>query len=300
MSNKTIHHINLRNKVEEYLKKDLSVSKIANEMHIPLGTRYIRGSVKWYVFCIKAKENQKKAVEKHPSLYSDAGKIAQQKHPWIGKNLGKKYGPIQGKINAEKLKGNSKYFSEIAKKLHQVNPEHSKTNMIKAHETMKKTGIFNEHQRKAALKCKEKNPSQLKEMSKKAHAKYPLALLALESRRKNYPYDFMGRLFDSNEEKIICKRLVEVGLIEKPIEEVNTHFRIGKCHIDFFIQNKLFIEFHPPRKFGRIVETSNSYYKERRKLLDENGFKNYPLIIITSIKEVNEKLEEINNIIHSL
>ncbi len=293
-------HMEVRNKVENLLFNGLSVEEISKELKLPLGSRYIKGSVKWYNYCIMAKNNQKKAIEKHPTLYSDAGKIAQQKHPWIGKNLGKKYGPIQGKINVQKLKGNSEYFSKMAKRLHQINPEHSKTNMIKAHVTMKKRGIFNEHQKKAALKCKEKNPSQLKDMSKKAHAKYPLALLALDSRRKNYPYKFMGCFFDSNDERIICQKLVESGLIEKPIEKINVHFRIGKCHIDFFIQNKLFIEFHPARKFGRLIETDNSYYNERRKLLNENGFEKYPLIVINHLKNVYTKIKEAERLIHSL
>ena len=293
-------HIEIRNRVENLLLNGLSIEEISKELMLPLGSRYIKGSVKWYRYCIRSRENQKKAITKHPNLYRDAGKIAQQKHPWIGKNLGNKYGHIQGTINAMKLKGNSKYFSEIAKKLHQVSPEHSRVNMMKAHETMKKTGTFNEHQRKAALKCKEKNPSQLKEMSKKAHAKYPLALLALDSRRKNYPYEFMNCLFDSNDERIICQKLVNHGLIEKPIEKINVHFRIGKCHIDFFIQNKLFIEFHPARKFGRTIETEKSYYNERRKLLDKNGFEKYPLIIINNLNDADFKIEEVERLIHSL
>jgi len=264
-----------------------------------LGTRYIKRTAKWCQYCIRAKENQKKAIQKHPNLYSRAGKIAQQKHPQLGKKLGKKYGPVQGKINAGRLKGKSEYFSKIAKKLHEINPNHSKKNMKKAHETMKRLGTFNEHQRIAAAKCREKNPTQLKEMSKKAHEKYPLALLALESRRKNLPYKFMDCHFDSKTEKILCELLVKKGLITKHIEKVNVHFKINKCHVDFFIQNKVFIEFHPTRKFGRKIETKESYFLERRRLLDENGYKNHPLIIIRNLKNLDEKIKEINLAIRS-
>jgi hypothetical protein len=293
-------HIEIRNKVEELLSNQHSIKEISRKLNLPIGSRFIKRSVKWYIYCIKAKENQKKAIEKYPSLYSDAGKIAQQKHPEIGKNLGKKYGFIQGKINSQKLRGNSEYFSRMAKKLQQINPNHSKNNMIKAHETMKKNGTFNEHQRLASLKCMKRNPNQLKEMSKKAHELYPLALLALESHRKNYPYKFMMCLFDSNEERIICQKLVENGLIEKPIEKINIHFRVNKCHIDFFIQNKLFIEFHPPRKFGKKIETEETYYNERRNLLNKNGFENYPLILISNLKEADIRIEEAKKLIHSL
>ena len=162
---------------------------------------------------------------------------------------------------------------------------------------MKSRGTFYEHQRLAALKCKEKNPDQLKEMSKKAHELYPLALLALESRRKNYPYKFMDCNFDSKEEMMFCKKLVELGLIEKPIEKVNVPFRIRRKHIDFFIQNILFVEYHPLIKFGSKMETGNSYYKERRQLLDRNGFLGYPLIVISSLKDIDNKLENIKKFI---
>ncbi len=286
-------HKEMRNKIENLLISGLSIEEIAKQLQLPLGSRYEKNSAVWYKYCIKSREIQKKAIEKHPNLYSMAGKIAQQKHPDIGKKLGSKYGPIQGRITAEKLKQIPGYFSKLAKRLQELKPEHSRKNMQKAHATMKAQGTFNEHQKLAALNCMRKNPHQLKEMSNKAHKLYPLALLALESKRKNYPYEFMGCLFDSNEERIICKRLVERGLIERPIEQVNTHFKIGRCHIDFFIQNKLFLEFHPPRKFGRKIETEETYYLERRKLLDENGFKDFKLIIITKLANLDKKLSEI-------
>jgi len=290
-------HIEMRDRVGALLKKGFSIEEIAEKLSIPVGTRFIKCSAKWYRYCLIAKENQKKAIEKYPDLYSRAGKIAQQKHPWIGRELGKKYGPIQGKINAKRLKGNSEYFSIMAKRLHEINPNHSRDNMRKAHETMKEKGTFFEHQRKAALKCMEKNPNQLKDMSKRAHEKYPLALLALESRRKNYPYKFMDCSFDSNEEMILCQKLVEFRLVERPIERVNVHFRIGRFHVDFFIQGKIFIEYHPPRKFGRVIETEESYYVERRKLLDENGFLGYPLVVISNLREIDDKLGNILKLI---
>jgi hypothetical protein len=208
---------------------------------------------------------------------------------------------MAGKLRMKQLRKEGKlkeYFSNMAKRLQEINPYHSRSNMLKAHQTMKMNGTFNEHQRFAALKCKEKNPNQLKEMSKIAHEKYPLALLALESRRRNCPYKFMGCYFDSEGERFLCEKLVETKLITKPIEKVNIHFRIGNCHVDFFIQDKLFVEYHPPRKFGRVIETASSYYKERRKLLDKNGFKRYPLIVISDTKSINSKIEKIKKIIH--
>ncbi|MFH0831298.1 MAG: hypothetical protein V1886_00305 [archaeon] len=291
-------HLEIRDEVETCLKNGLSIEEIAKKLSIPIGTRYIKGSAKWYKYCIIAKENQRKAIQKHPNLYSKAGKIVQQKHPWTGKNLGKKYGAIGGRISSNRLRGNSEYFSRMAKKLQKINPNHSRDNMKKAHETMKRLGKFNEHQRLAALKCKEKNPNQLKEMSKKAHELHPLALLALESRRKNYPYEFMGCYFDSEQERLLCKKLVEIGLIENPIEKVNVHFRIGKCHVDFFIQNRIFVEFHPPLQYGRKKgETTEGYYKEKRRILDLSGYKEYPLVVIGSLRDMESEITKIRKLV---
>ena len=292
------NHIETRNKVEQLLSNGFSIGEIANKLNLPLGTRYTKGSAKWYNYCIIAKRNQRKAIEKHPNLYSDAGKIAQQKHPWIGYNLGKKYGSMQGKLNVERLKGNSEYFSMMAKKLQEQNPEHSRLNMRKAHETMKIKGTFNKHQKEAALKCLEKHPEQLKDMSRKAHELYPLALLALESRRKNYPYEFMGCFFDSDSERKLCEILINRGLMDKPEEGKNVHFQINRCHVDFFIKNKIFVEFHPPLQYGRKKgETLKTYHQEKRKILDENGYKDYPLIVIDRLGNIEPKINKIRNLL---
>jgi len=127
---------------------------------------------------------------------------------------------------------------------------------------------------------------------------YPLALLALESRRKNYPYEFMGCFFDSDSERRICEIFVKYGLMDKPEEGKNVHLKINRHHVDFFIQNKVFVEFHPPLKYGRKRgETLKSYYEEKRRVLDENGYKNYPLIVIDRLKNIEPKINRIKNLL---
>lgn len=185
----------------------------------------------------------------------------------------------------------------MAKKLHKLDPEHSKRNMKKAHRTMKRNGTFHDHQRKAALKCIEKHPNHHKEMSKKAHSLYPLALLALESRRINYPYEFMNCLFDSDGERRLCNIFIKESLMKKPIEKKNIHFRIGRRHVDFFIENKIFVEYHPPRKFGKKIETVRSYYNEKRKFLNENGYEDYPLIVIDRLRNIEPKIKKIRKLL---
>ena len=290
-------HIGMRNKVESLINEGMSIEKIADKLNLPIGSRYVKESVKWYKFCIVAQRNQKKAIEKYPDLYIKAGKIAQQKHPWLGHHVGNNYGHIAGKKRAETLKGNSEYFSKMAKRLQEIDPEHSRKNMKKAHKTMKENGTFNKHQKEAAIKCMEKHPNQLKDMSKRAHELYPLALLALESRRKNYPYEFMGCFFDSDSERKVCQHLVEHKLIDKPIEGKNIHFQICNSQVDFFIKNKLFVEFHPPIKYNGKNETVRSYYDKRRGLLDRNGFKNFPLMVISQLRYTESKIKTIKKLL---
>src|SRR3989304_553650 len=108
------NHIEIRNKVEALMDCGYSTEKIAVKLKLPLGTRFIKQSARWYKSCVVAKSNQRKAIKKHPNLYSKAGKIAQQKHPWIGYNLGKKSLPTAGVTGAGSVSGRSIYFSMIA------------------------------------------------------------------------------------------------------------------------------------------------------------------------------------------
>jgi len=292
------NHIKIRENIEQLLNAGISIEEVSQQLKLPLGSRYIKNSAKWYRFCIVAKRNQKKAIEKDPNLYSKAGKIAQQKHPWIGCEMGKKYGRMLGKSRANQLRGNSAYFSMMAKRLQKIYPDHSRKNMLKAHQTMKEKGTFEKHQKDATLKCMEKHPDQLKKMSKRAHELYPLALLALESRRRNYPYKFMDCEFDSDSERKLCEIFVNNGLISKPVEGQNVHFRLNRHHVDFFLMNKIFVEFHPPRKFGRNAgETVKSYHDHKRKLLDDNGYAEYPLMIIDRLVRIEHKIKKIKKLL---
>ncbi len=189
----------------------------------------------------------------------------------------------------------------MAKRLQEIDPEHSRRNMKKAHLTMKKRGTFVKHQKEAAAICMKKNPNQLNEMSKKAHEMYPLGLLALESSRRNHPYEFMGCFFDSDSERKVCKKFVNHQLIDRPIEGKNIHFRINKKHIDFFIQNRVFVEFHPSVKYQNSkLESTDCYYTRRRNLLNKNGFEKYPLIVIETLRTIESDIKKIKKLVSSI
>jgi hypothetical protein len=127
--------------------------------------------------------------------------------------------------------------------------------------------------------------------------------LAHRSRRKqreNSPYWHNGCRFDSNQERDVCKLLIGHALIDVPIEGKNVQFRIQNYEIDFFLKGKVFVEFHPPINLGNKAETEESYFKERRRILDENGFKKYPLVLIPHIKKAEELIEQIKQKYFSL
>lgn len=73
----------------------------------------------------------------------------------------------------------------------------------------------------------------------------------------------------------------EIGLsihyqIEKLKEGQNYQKNVGRKLFDFFIKG-CFIEHHP---WDWQKRTPKRYYQERRKILNKNRYKNYPLIII--------------------
>jgi len=283
--------------VWELLDFEMTCEEISELLEIDIGTRYVKGTINWYKFCKVAKENQKKAFQKYGvELYSKAGKIAQKKHPWIGHKLGSKYGSEIGKKRMKYLRANGEihnYFSNAAKKLHEKFPEHSKKNIRKAHETMKKNGNFNLHQKEAALACIRKHPLQLKKMSKIAHSKYDLAKLARISKRKKHSFEFMNCYFDSFQEMKVCEILVRERLIEKPIEGANIHFKIKNYEIDFFIKNKIFLEFHPPITWGERNETKESYFNQRKKIIKNSQKSNCKLFVISNLKETTKIIQKI-------
>lgn len=297
-------HIKMRTRVKELIDEEKTDEEIAKILNLAVGAPYTRGAVRWYKRCLVAKENQKKAVEKWGyELYSRAGKIAQKKHPWLGHELGKKYGSMAGKRRIKQIKESGKakeYFTKMAKRLQEVNPNQSSENMKKAIQIMKQNDTYKEHQTEAGFICKKQHPDHFRTMGLKAHRLYPdLAYYSRLSWRLNKPYILNGCNFDSNEEKKACKILIENKLLEEPAEGKNIHFRIKRYDFDFFIQGKIFLEYHPIMPHYRNGETFDKYYAKRRKILDESGFENYPLIVVTKLKELENTLGTISTLIRN-
>ncbi|GAG30791.1 unnamed protein product, partial [marine sediment metagenome] len=100
---------------------------------------------------------------------------------------------------------------------------------------------------------------------------------AVEANRKNKPYIWKGVHFMSKLEMEFAKTI-----LKKPIDGINCNIIMGSKTIDFFPQSydkkyqNRFVEFHP---WDRIL-THKEYYDKRREVLNQNGYKNYQLIVI--------------------
>ena len=58
------NHIKMRDEIEKLICKGFSIEEIALKLNLALGSRYIKKSAKWYKYCIVAKKNQERAIEK--------------------------------------------------------------------------------------------------------------------------------------------------------------------------------------------------------------------------------------------
>lgn len=111
--------------------------------------------------------------------------------------------------------------------------------------------------------------------------------MSAEILRKNLGYLWKGVKFRSMGERECAKKL-----LTKPILGRNCNIKICTKTFDFkpIEGDKMFIgkfvEYHPNNQHLHPGETKVSYYKERRRILNNNGFKNKKLIIIQDLKEL--------------
>ena len=87
--------------------------------------------------------------------------------------------------------------------------------------------------------------------------------------------------FDSLQEREAAKLL-----LKRPQPGKNYQIEVGSKSFDFLIGD-IFIEYHPFDFTRTVIE----YYDERRKSLDENGFEDYKLVVLKSIRETEQFAE---------
>ena len=264
-----------------------------------------------------AHENGKKAVvtcRKNKIGFFDAEaqrRMHEKSHKTCKKNKKGFFDPkIQskgGKRGSEICRKNKKgmfFDPEIHKRAGKRSQEVQHLNPKKVHEDAVKRGLIGgpkiaeinkklkkgfwspKIQSMGGKKCQE----LLKLNPKKSHEIHSNAgFAAVESNRKNKPYRFMQTLFDSGQEKYFFQQLFfNLGFV--PIERENSHVKLNGGEIDAKLWDYIFIEWHSWNK----KLTPTEYYISRRKLLDENGFKENPLIVIINIKQLYKILEVLN------
>lgn len=114
----------------------------------------------------------------------------------------------------------------------------------------------------------------------------------LERYRRNKRQYFRDVYFSSVGELEVAKQILKHGLEEELVKRKNCHIIIPTNNnhfreFDFFIRNRLFVEYHP---YDPAKLSIGDYYRERRKILNENGFADKDLVVLKHINEFSQKV----------
>lgn len=115
-----------------------------------------------------------------------------------------------------------------------------------------------------------------------------IGIKVIREKAKDKPR-FRGIVFDSKSELMVCKFLIN-RYMWKPLKDVTVHHTVGHKEFDFMVR-RTFIDYHSVVvRFKNDVkkEDLNTYYKSRRKCLNENGFSEYNYIVVPTMKKLNE------------
>jgi len=104
-------------------------------------------------------------------------------------------------------------------------------------------------------------------------------------------YVFDDRFFNSFQEVQCYRYLKHIGI---PPGKMHMEYRLGKNHFDFFPLKRVFWEHHPINlKLGKDIY---KYGKQRRHILDQNGYEKIPLIVsdimFEDIPDICQKMQE--------
>lgn len=214
----------------------------------------------------------------NPKIQISGSYAAHKKHPTLAKENGQK-----AQITLKK-KNHGFYNMKWQKQHHQYLIE----NDLGIYSDDSKNKV-KQNQRKYKLGFHDPKIQSLG--GKSAHIKHPnlahrLGLISSSKIKQNSKYKWNNIGFLSKSELQCAKQI-----LSEPIDGINCHVTIGHNIIDFcprdsdvLFQNK-FVEFHPCNNWLH-PESYRQYYNQRRKILDDNGFKNKDLIVIQNIKEL--------------
>ena len=100
----------------------------------------------------------------------------------------------------------------------------------------------------------------------------------IEYMRNNTNCIFKGIYYSNNSEMEFAMNIYYQFKITLVVNK-NYQVKVGSKLFDFFILG-IFIEPHAINKYFHPNETLESYTKERRKILNENGYRDFPLMVI--------------------
>lgn len=203
-------------------------------------------------------------------------------NPETGRKAGKVGGP-RAAITNKRNKTSAAYSFEIQSKAGKQNTINNKD---------KKLGYFSDESHR---KGQETLRREQKSAFYNPKTRFEICSLAgragYESRIKNTKYYWEDVGFMSKKEMEVAKLI-----LTKPLKNINCHVRIGGKYFDFYPQqeDKLlqnsFVEFHcfkDGKEIGPVYNsdmTYKEYFNSRRKVLDENGFKDVKLILLDSLQ----------------
>ena len=243
-----------------------------------------------------SKEYHKKYREEDPEGYSkrqaNSAKMSHIKHPDLGKrvdeiNRKNNKGIHDPKVRERAIETNKKlkkglYDPKIqsmgGKIAHQKHPDlASRMGKLGGSKGGKKAAITNK-----------KNGTSIYGITKEQRIKNGKigGSRSMEKLRENSPYIWQNVNFMSKAEMKVAQII-----LNKPILDINCHIKVNGGIIDFYPQKEdkkfqgKFVEYHP-RDWNGL--TPEEYYNKRRKLLDENGFKDKELIVIDNQKFIKQ------------
>lgn len=204
-----------------------------------------------------------------------AGKITHKLHPELSRMNGLKVRRMYPNL-----------ASESGKKCHILHPNLGHRNGLKTqylHPNLSSNNL-----RSARLK----NPNLSSKAGKTTARLHPElfrinGLKGIKSLRENAPYVWDGVHFDSRGEMECAKKI-----LSSPKKGINCHIEINGYEIDFFphaddmLYQNCFVEYHPICNLWDKNKTTEDYYKEREKIIDNSIYKGTYLVLITNLKQL--------------
>ena len=246
------------------------------------------------IYCKKCRKNIKEKYhwqKKHALGWKNYNTTFKQEYQVLYHRQRQQACSKAGKIGG---KNSQKEQQKHPKKYHQNHVKIGKIGGHNAQKTLKKEekGLYGmthlQHIKSGQKSQREQRKNLVKYLSDRSKGGKKGGPASQISIRKNKPYWFLQTPFASSQENHAAK-VFFFNYLFVPDEGKSCHIRVDGGELDFKLFDFIFCEYHPFRNNrDRHNITFTRYYKQRRRLLDENGFTNNPLIVFKNLKEVEK------------